>query len=62
MGKEIAYSGGGYFRFFPLSYVKKEMNRTDYAMTYFHISDLVPESSKLMTKEDFEKYFKVPGT
>lgn len=61
-GKEIAYSGGGYFRFFPLGYVRKEMSKADYSMTYFHIADLVPESGGVMSKELFESYFKIPGT
>lgn len=61
-GKEMAYSGGGYFRFFPLGFVRKEMAKSDYVMTYFHIGDLIPESSGLMSKEDFESYFKTPGT
>lgn len=62
LGKEVGYSGGGYFRFFPLSFVKKEMEKSDYTMTYFHIADLIPESNGLMSKEDFEAYFKIPGT
>ena len=62
LGKEVCYSGGGYFRFFPLDFVKNEMAKSDYTMTYFHIADLVPESSGLMKKEDFEMYFKIPGT
>ena len=62
LGKEMAYSGGGYFRFFPLSFVKKEMKKSEYAMCYFHIGDLVPESSGVMSKEDYEVYFKEPGT
>ena len=61
-GHEIAYSGGGYFRFFPLWFVKSIMSQSDYNMTYFHIGDLVPESQGLMSKEDFEIYFKIPGT
>lgn len=61
-GKELAYSGGGYFRFFPLGFIQKEMKRTDYAMTYFHINDLVQEMNGLMTKEVYESYFKEPGT
>lgn len=61
-GHELAYSGGGYFRFFPLSFVKKEMATSDYAMTYFHIGDLIPETSGLMDKEAFESYYKIPGT
>lgn len=61
-GEEMAYSGGGYFRFFPLWFVKKEMSKSNYAMTYFHIDDLIPESGRMMTKEEFEDYFKEPGT
>lgn len=62
MGQELAYSGGGYFRFFPLGFVKKEMAKSDYTMTYFHIGDLIPETSGLMSKEAFENYYKIPGT
>lgn len=61
-GKEIAYSGGGYFRFFPLSFVKKEMTKSKYAMCYFHIGDLIPDSSKVKTKEEYEAYYKEKGT
>lgn len=62
LGKELAYSGGGYFRFFPLDFVKKEMNRSQYAMCYFHIGDLTPESHGVMSKTAYESYFKEPGT
>lgn len=62
LGKEVAYSGGGYFRFFPLNFVKKEMAKTDYNMTYFHIGDLVPVVPGVMSKEDYESYFKQPGS
>lgn len=61
-GKEMAYSGGGYFRFFPLSFVKKEMAKNNYAMCYFHIGDLVPESAKVKSKEEYEAYYKEKGT
>lgn len=62
MGKEMAYSGGGYFRFFPLSFVKKEMAKSKYAMCYFHIGDLIPESKKMKSKSEYEAYYKEPGT
>ena len=62
LGKEMAYSGGGYFRFFPLWYVKKTMDKAEYAMTYFHINDLIQETNGLMKREDYENYFKEPGT
>lgn len=62
LGKEMAYSGGGYFRFFPLRFVKHEMNHNSYAMGYFHIGDLLPENSGVLSKKDYEAYFKEPGT
>lgn len=61
-GKELAYSGGGYFRFFPIQFIRRELAKHDYTMAYFHIADLVQESSRLMNRESFEKYFKIPGT
>lgn len=61
-GKDMAYSGGGYFRFFPLSFVRKEMKKSEYAMCYFHIGDLVPESVGVMSKEAYEAYFKEKGS
>lgn len=60
--KEFAYSGGGFFRFFPLSFVKRQMNHNPYAMGYFHIGDLFPEYSGVLSKEAYEAYFKEPGT
>lgn len=62
LGHEIAYSGGGYFRFFPIRFVKNEMAKSDYVMTYFHIADLVPEKNGVMSKKAFESYYKIPGT
>ena len=62
LGNEIAYSGGGYFRFFPLWFVKKEMKNNPYAMCYFHIGDLLPETGGVISKEAYEAYFKEPGT
>ena len=61
-GKKMAYSGGGYFRFFPLWFVKKTMKASDYVMTYFHINDLEHHPYKMMTKEEYESYFKQSGT
>lgn len=62
LGKEMAYSGGGYFRFFPLGFVKSRMAKADYTMCYFHIGDLLPETSGIPTKERYEAYYKEPGT
>ena len=62
LGKDLAYSGGGYFRFFPLGFVKRTMKNSPYAMCYFHIGDLVPESEGVLSKKAYEAYFKEPGT
>lgn len=62
MSKKMAYSGGGYFRFFPLSFVKGRMKKNNYTMCYFHIADLLPEKGGVPTKEEYEAYYKEPGT
>lgn len=62
LGKEIAYSGGGYFRFFPYRFVENQMKTASYSMTYFHLGDLNPVISGVMSKVDFENYFNEPGT
>jgi len=61
-GKELAYSGGGYFRFFPLWFITNQMRKRDYNMTYFHIGDLLPEKHKFQSREEYETYFKKSGT
>lgn len=61
-GKEVAYSGGGYFRFFPYNYIQSKMNNSDYAMTYFHIGDLLHNKGGMMSRKEYEDYFKEPGT
>lgn len=62
IGKQIAYSGGGYFRLLPLGYVIRQMKARDYNMCYFHLGDLVQEKARFMSKQEFEDYFKEPGT
>ena len=61
-GKEIAYSGGGYFRFFPYPFVEKRMRESNYSMTYFHLGDLNPVISGVMSKDEYENYFNEPGS
>ena len=62
MGKDFAYCGGGYFRFFPLWFVKKEMRKAPFSICYFHIGDLLPESNGVMSREEYEEYFKEKGS
>lgn len=61
-GRKFAYSGGGYFRLMPYWLVNRTMKRRDYNICYFHLADLIPSHSKLMTKQAYEDYFKEPGT
>lgn len=62
MGKELAFSGGGYFRFFPLWYIERCIKDRTYNMCYFHIGDLMPETYKMQSREEYERYFREPGT
>ena len=62
LGKQIAYSGGGYFRFFPYGFIEKEMKNAAYSMTYFHLGDLLPVIDGVMSKEEYERYFNESGT
>lgn len=61
LGRKFAYSGGGYFRLFPISFIKNKMLSSDYVMNYFHIGDLIPDTHSFMSKKDFEIYFKQSG-
>jgi polysaccharide deacetylase family protein (PEP-CTERM system associated) len=51
MGKQMIFSGGGYFRLLPYSLIKKATVKSDYVMGYFHPRDfdyqqpLIPELS-----------------
>jgi hypothetical protein len=62
LGKEMAYSGGGYFRFLPLGFVEKQMKSSPYVMCYFHIGDLAPEKGGVPSRKEYEAYYKEPGT
>lgn len=60
--KRMAYSGGGYFRLLPLSFVRKRMELSKYNMCYFHIADLLIDKDPFMSRSEFENYFKESGT
>lgn len=61
-GKQLVFSGGGYFRVFPYWYQKYQMNHRDYTIWYLHLLDLVSEQKVMMTKEQYEAYYKEKGT
>lgn len=62
MSRKFAFSGGGYFRLFPLWFIKKQMQNSSYGMCYFHIGDLEYHKFKLQDRESFEEYYKITGT
>lgn len=39
-GLKVPFSGGGYFRLLPYSFLSTAYNRADYSMTYFHPRDI----------------------
>lgn len=41
--KRVIFSGGGYFRFLPYSYIKRWTQKSDYVMSYFHPRDFDPD-------------------
>lgn len=62
MGRQIAYSGGGYFRLLPYWFVNRTMKKRDYNICYFHLNDLINQKFKLKSRAEYEEYFKEPGT
>lgn len=61
-GKDLAYSGGGYFRMLPYRFISNTMKKRNYNICYFHLNDLIQEKKHLMTKNEYEEYFKEPGS
>ena len=61
-GREIVYSGGGYFRIFPYFKIKALTVDSDYVMTYFHIRDFDKEQARTFATLEGEsvltRYFK----
>lgn len=62
VGKDIAFSGGGYFRVMPYGIIRHIMKGRDYNICYFHLRDLIHQKYKLSSRENYEKYFNEPGT
>ena len=58
--KKIMFSGGGYFRIFPLFLTKNLLKRSKYNMMYFHIRDFDKEQKKVypfFSKNYFLSYY-----
>tara|TARA_R110002051_G_scaffold325568_1_gene428951 strand:- start:913 stop:1752 length:840 start_codon:yes stop_codon:yes gene_type:complete len=60
MNKSIVFSGGGFFRLFPYSLIKKWTKKSDYVMTYFHPRDFdkdQPMLQHLPSMRKFKSYY-----
>ncbi|MFI3262666.1 MAG: polysaccharide deacetylase family protein [Rikenellaceae bacterium] len=63
-GKQIVYSGGGYFRLFPYSAIRKFTKDSDYVMSYIHPRDLdagQPMLKELSLARRFKSYVGLKG-
>ncbi len=61
--KDLAYSGGGYFRVFPLWIIRKIIKKDPiYQMFYLHINDFIHHKGGIMTRREYEDYFMQNGT
>lgn len=54
--KDVVYSGGGYFRFFPYKMIRYLMSRSSYTMTYFHPHDFDPHRPIVGDLSHFNKF------
>lgn len=58
--KKMIFSGGGYFRLFPYSWIQKTSAKQDYIMTYFHPRDFdanQPVIKDLSLMRKFKSYY-----
>lgn len=59
-GRNMIFSGGGYFRLLPYWMIKQMMKRSDYVMTYFHPRDFDPGQpmiDELSAVRKFKSYY-----
>lgn len=65
LGKEFAFSGGGYFRFFSKHLISHMMNNSEYVMTYFHpreFDSTIPIIKELSLMRKFKSYYNLHTT
>jgi polysaccharide deacetylase family protein (PEP-CTERM system associated) len=56
LGKNIVFSGGGFFRLFPYWLIKKWSKESPYLMTYFHPRDFDPEQPVFESQKGVRKF------
>lgn len=63
-GKDLVFSGGGFFRLLPYLFIKRWAKKTDYLMTYFHTRDFDPDQpmiEALPIMRKFKSYVGLKG-
>lgn len=55
-GKQLVFSGGGFFRLFPYQIIKHWGKQTDYMMTYFHTRDFDPNQPMIKSLPLMRKF------
>ena len=64
LGRNIVFSGGGFFRFFPYPLIRKWAKASSYMMTYFHPREFDPSTPKVKSlplMRQFKTYVNVRG-
>lgn len=56
LGKNIVFSGGGFFRLFPYWLIKKWSKQSPYLMTYFHPRDFDPDQPIFESQKGLRKF------
>lgn len=59
-GKDMVFTGGGYFRLWPYSLIKRIMSKENYTMSYFHLRDFdykQPVLEGLSLTRKFKSYY-----
>ena len=65
LGKSVIFTGGGYFRLFPYSFIKKWTTESQYIMTYLHPRDFdadQPVIKELSLSRRFKSYVGIKGS
>ncbi len=61
MGRHMVFSGGGYFRLLPYSWIRYGFNKSDYVMTYFHPRDFDPDQPVIKSLPLHRKFMSYTG-
>ncbi len=56
LGRDIIFSGGGYFRLLPYWVIKRLMSSSNYVMTYFHPRDFDPKQPMIQDLSCLRKF------